>query len=105
MSKLLLSIVLALTSCGKGDPVKCDTGCRNFATLMFWDKADKEIAALPTDKQEAARKQKLAELAKNLEGGMNFCISKCQAANNDDQIDCLVNAKTAPEVKACASDD
>lgn len=98
---LLLVSTLAL-GC-KGDPVKCDQACRNYAELVFWDKANAEIDAAPAEKRDELRKEKLAEFTKNLELGINTCSSKCLSANNDDQTKCLLEAKTAKQAKDCAA--
>lgn len=107
MNKLWLAAVALsfVAACGKGDPQKCDEGCRNFFTLNFWATADAEIAKAPPAQREELRKAKAFELASKLEAGINFCVSKCQAANNSEQIKCLVESKTAAEAKACAGED
>ncbi|MCX5748420.1 MAG: hypothetical protein NT062_38695 [Proteobacteria bacterium] len=92
---------LVLAACGKGDPQKCDAACRNYATLQYWELADAEIARTAPDKREAVKRQKVIDLAAKLEVGLDFCVSKCEAANNDDQTKCLIDAKTAGQVKAC----
>ena len=98
---LALFATLAITGC-KGDPEKCDKACRNYAELIFWDKANKEIDAVPPEQRDELRKQKLAEFTKNIELGLNTCTSKCLSANNDDQTKCLLNAKTAQQARTCA---
>ncbi|MGN6105190.1 MAG: hypothetical protein ACTHU0_08805 [Kofleriaceae bacterium] len=96
---LLLSFALA--AC-KGDPQKCEQAARNYATLTFWKKADAEIAKLPAAEQELARKKKLSEFTNALERDIDFFVGQCQSANNDDQVDCMIAAKTAEQVQACA---
>jgi hypothetical protein len=98
---LVLFATLAIAGC-KGDPEKCDKACRNYAELIYWDKANVEIEAAPVEKRDELRKQKLAEFTKNLELGINTCSSKCLSANNDDQTKCLLEAKTAKDARACA---
>jgi len=103
MQKLVAVLaIIGLAACGKADQQKCDAGCRNYATVMFWDKADKEIAAAPAGEREALKLKKLAELASNIERGIDFCVSKCQSANNDEQADCLTAAKDAKAMLVCA---
>ena len=97
-----LLLVSTLAFGCKGDPEKCDKACRNYAELIFWDKANAEIDAAPLEKRDELRKQKLAEFTKNLELGINTCTSKCLSANNDDQTKCLLAAKTAKEARTCA---
>jgi hypothetical protein len=101
---LLVAVAVALVGCGRGDPQKCDAACRNYASLMYWKDADVEIAKAPEEQRPALKKQKLAELAQKVENGVDFCVSKCQAANNDGQMKCMIEAKTAKTVKACADD-
>ena len=88
----------------KGDPEKCDQMCRNYAELIFWDEANVEIDKLPVAERDAMRKQKMAEFAHNLEKGLDFCASKCISANNTDDTDCVIKAKTAKAAKACVTD-
>jgi len=71
---------------------------------MYWKITDAEIAAMPADKQAAARKRKLAEFGNQLENGVEMCINQCTSANNDEQTDCMIKAKTADEAAACVKD-
>jgi len=100
----LIAVVMFIATLGcKGNPEKCDQACRNYAELVFWQKANAEIEKLPPAERDAARKQKMAELAKNLSEGIDLCTSKCVSANNKDAIDCLIKAKTADQAKACSA--
>jgi hypothetical protein len=103
MRFLALVLLVGTLGCHHGDPVKCDKACRNYAELIFWDKANAEIAAVPADQRDELRKTKLAEFAKNLELGIDTCTSKCISADNDDQTKCLLDAKTASGARACAT--
>ena len=87
----------------KGDPEQCDRACRNYAELIFWEKANAEIDQLPVGERDALRKQKMAELARNLSEGIDLCTSKCVSANNTKTNDCLIAARTADAAKACAT--
>jgi hypothetical protein len=98
--RLVLALTLLLGAC-KGDAVKCEQGCRNFATLVYWKHADAEINAAPPDKRDALRKRKLGEFDSKLENGIDMCVSQCQSANNTDDIDCMIAAKTADQALAC----
>lgn len=98
---IVLVFALALAAC-KGDPIKCEQAARNFATLVYWKKADAEIAALPAAEQDMARKKKLSQFTSALEKDIDFFVSQCQSANNDDQVDCMIGAKTAEAAMKCA---
>jgi hypothetical protein len=100
----LFFVFMAGCQACKGDPEKCDRACRNYAELVFWDGANAEIEALPVAERDAMRKQKLAEFARNLERGIDLCTSKCVSANNTDDMNCMMTAKTAKAVKACVTD-
>jgi hypothetical protein len=99
----VLVVGLVLGAC-KSDPQKCEEACRNYAQLVFWEKADAEVAAAPREQRDELRKKKLAEFTKNLELGLDTCTSKCLSANNDTDMNCMIKAKTAKEVKACVAD-
>ena len=97
----LTLLALALLAACKGDAQKCDTGCRNFATLSYWKAADVEVAAAPPGQPGALRQQTLGEFDQKLESGIDMCVSQCQSANNDTQIECMIAAKTEDQVTAC----
>lgn len=100
---LVLPLVLAI-GC-KGDPVQCEKACRNYAELVYWEQADAEINAAPVAERDALRKKKMGEFSHNLSRGIDMCTSKCLSANNDETTNCLLNAKTAKQAKACAKAD
>lgn len=102
-SALLLVVAMAL-GC-KGDPVQCEKACRNYAELVYWDEAEKEIAAVPAPERDELRKTKMAQFSANLSRGVDMCSSKCMSANHEEDINCLINAKTAKEAKACSTKD
>jgi hypothetical protein len=97
---VLAAGALGLGAC-KGDRGKCETACRNYGTLLYWDISDKEIEKAPPGEREALRKKKLAEFSSQLENGVDVCINQCSSANNDKQIDCMIAAKTAAEATKC----
>jgi len=98
--RLALVLTVLLTAC-KGDAVKCDQGCRNFATLAYWKTGDAKIAAAPPAERDALRKKLLARFDSELEGGIDLCVSQCQSANNTKDIDCMIEAKTGDQALAC----
>jgi hypothetical protein len=97
-----LAVVLDV-GCSKGDPQKCEQALRNYTTLVFWKKADAEIAAAPPEKRAELRKQKLAEYERDFNKGLETLVTQCVSANNDEQVKCMIDAKTAEEAKACTS--
>jgi hypothetical protein len=99
--RLILALLLLSLSACKGDAVKCEKGCRNFATLTFWKVAEGEIARATPDQRDAMRKSYLEKFNTELERGITLCVTQCQSANNTDDIDCLIGAKTADQAQAC----
>ena len=97
---LVLASIVALGAC-RGDPVKCDQGCRNFATLVYWKRADEKVAAAAPDQRDALRKRMLGKFDSELENGIDQCISQCQSANNQDDLECMIAAKTADQAREC----
>lgn len=98
---LLVAPLTLLLGC-KGDPVQCEKACRNYAELTYWDEADKEINAAPVAERDALRKDKMGKFSHNLSRGVDMCTSQCMSANNDEIINCLINAKTSKQAQACA---
>ncbi len=101
MRSAVLIAVLGLLAACKGDRQKCETACRNYGTLMYWQISDKEIQAAPEAQRDALRKRKVAEFSSKLENGVDVCVNQCSSANNDKQIDCMITAKTAADADAC----
>lgn len=91
----------SLAGC-KGDAKKCEAAARNFAEVVYKEKMEKELAELPADKREAARKEKLAAYANAVEKDIDFFIRQCVAANNDEQVECMIAAKTSKDAMKCA---
>ena len=99
--RLWILVVLVATAC-QGDPQKCEQAVRNYATLVYWEQADAEILKVPPDKRDALRKDKLAEFSAKMEKGLDTLVSQCTSANNKDQINCMIEAKTAQQAKDCS---
>ena len=97
-----LSLGLAfLAACARGDQKKCTDGCRNYYTLSYWHDAERDLAAVPAEQREALHKKQTDDFAKRLDDGLGMCVSQCQGADNDKEIDCQLKAKTYDEVHAC----
>jgi hypothetical protein len=103
MRSVLLVVLFALASPAcKADAQKCEQAARNFATLTYWKRANAEIAAQPPEKRETLRRRKLSEFTVELETKIDLVVKQCQSANNEDQIDCMIAAKTAEQALECA---
>jgi hypothetical protein len=83
------------------DRAACDRACRNYASLKYWSVADGEIARLPAESRDDARKQKAAELATKLDAGMAGCVTQCLSADNPAQTACMGDAKSLEQLAAC----
>lgn len=103
MRAVTFLVVLALVACKQGDPEKCETAVRNYATLMYWKNADRAIAAAPPEKRDELRKEKLADFTAKMEKGVQTLVTQCVSANDKEAINCMIAAKTAEEVQKCAS--
>ncbi|MBA3394441.1 MAG: hypothetical protein H0T89_17480 [Deltaproteobacteria bacterium] len=101
MRAALVVVLLALAAC-KGDAQKCEQASRNYATLMYWKKANARIDALPEAERQLAREKELSKFTNALEADVDFFVRQCQSANNDEQVDCMIAAKTAEAVAKCA---
>jgi hypothetical protein len=99
--RIVLLAILALGAC-KGDRDKCEKATRNYFELRFWAKTNKELAQLPEHEREAARKKAMSKYINTLEEHIDFKVQQCVSANNDEQVDCMIAAKTEDEVLKCA---
>jgi hypothetical protein len=93
-------VTSALAGC-KGDPVQCEAAIRNYTSLVYWDKADQEIAAAAEADRAKLRADKLATYERQLAGGIDTLTSQCVSAHNDKEVQCMIDAKTAADAHAC----
>ncbi len=99
---LALIAILAASGCKRGNAEDCDKGCRNYYSLHFWEKSDKQLAATPEAERDALRAKMLVELDGKLKSGdLNMCVSQCQKAGAPDDVQCMIKARTVAEVEAC----
>lgn len=99
--RLALALLLAIASCKKGDPVKCDNACRNYAQLKFWHDHEPEVTAAPPEQRDAVRQKLLADFTRGMERGLDLCTTKCVDANNDKDVTCWTNAKSYAQLEKC----
>ena len=102
MRLVVLFVIIVSAAACKADAQRCEQAARNFATLTYWKKTNAELEKLPADKREGARKKALSLFTNELEGKIEGIVQQCQSANNDEQIDCMIAAKTAEQSLECA---
>lgn len=102
-SVIALALVgaLAVTGCKKPRAEDCEEGIRNWFTLIYWEDAEKEIAAAPPDQRDALRAAKLADRDQKLEEGMELSVRQCRAAGDFEGVKCMKQARTAAQARAC----
>ena len=103
LAVLSVSLLAGVGGLGcKGDRVQCEKAARNYATLVFWERTDAELAKLPAAERDRERSKRLSKFTNELESQIDFFIDQCVRANNDDQVDCMISAKTREEALKCA---
>jgi hypothetical protein len=98
---VMLATLFVVPAC-KGDREKCEKAARNYFELRFWAKTNKDLEKLPEADRELARKKAVSEYINKVEEQIDFRVGQCQSANNDDQVDCMIAAKSEAEVLKCA---
>jgi hypothetical protein len=93
-------VVVTLVAC-RSSPAKCEKAIRHYAELMFWEETDATLAKLPPGERDAFRQKKLAAFEAEYAKGIDTVTSKCTSANFSDKVDCMIDAKTAKEARAC----
>jgi hypothetical protein len=97
---LALAVTAILGAC-RGDAVKCEKACRNYGTLVYHKNAEDKVAAEPAATRDALRKRLADKFESDLANGIAQCTSQCQSANNTDDVDCMIAAKTGDQALAC----
>ena len=98
---IVLVGALAAAGCSKPKAKDCEEAIRNWFTLVYWEDAEKEIAAAPPDQRDAVRAAKLADRDKKLEDGMELSVRQCRAAGDFEGVKCMKAARTAAQARAC----
>lgn len=98
---LAVVLVVAMSGCKRPSSQACEEALRNYATLLYWEKAEVEIAAAPPAERDALRTTKLAERDKLIAEGMMMAVSQCRAARDFDGVKCMKEAHTPAQARAC----
>lgn len=98
---LAVVLVVAMSSCKRPSSQACEEALRNYATLLYWEQAEVEIAAALPAERDALRATKLAERDKLITEGMMMAVSQCRAARDFDGVKCMKEAHTAAQARAC----
>jgi hypothetical protein len=97
--------LVALGACSRQSEERCQQACWNHYELTFLERIEQEAAALPEDEREAFLVTKRSELdaakADKDYGPAAVCTVGCTKRATSKQIDCLIAATTATEVRAC----
>jgi hypothetical protein len=95
-------VALALVvGCSRPSSKDCEEAIRNWFTLIYWDKAEAEIAAAPPEQRDALRAEKAKEKDRQLDGGIELGINQCRGARDHDGVKCMKAARTAAAARKC----
>ncbi|HVK73023.1 MAG TPA: hypothetical protein VM734_06865 [Kofleriaceae bacterium] len=98
---LVLSAALGLGACKRPSPQACEEAIRNWYTLVYWEEAEKQIAAAPPEQRDELRKQKLAKHDKDIEAGIEQAIMDCRSSRDFDGVKCMKEATTGAQARQC----
>lgn len=103
MSRLALTLAAALLAAGCSRPSAkdCEEQSRKWFTMLYWEKAEKEIADAPKEQHEALRKTKVEEHDRQLKGGIELAVMQCRGARDHDFVKCMKDANNAAEARRC----
>lgn len=98
-----LVLLSGLAAGCKGDREKCMQATQRYAELVYWEKANEEIAKLPTlEERDRERKRRIVAFNREIDEQLDFRVQQCIAANADGQADCIIAAKTRADAMKCA---
>lgn len=84
---------------------ECGRGCRNYATLSYWHKHERELAKVAAGKRAARRAEMDKDLAALIDAGLSMCVDNCLSHDNVDQVSCMAAATTYEQVHGCAESE
>lgn len=97
----LVLVLAAAPGCKRPSAESCEEALRNYASLLYWEQAEVEIAAAPPEKRDQLRREKLADRDQKIEEGMTLGISQCRAARDFEGVKCMKAATTPAQARAC----
>jgi hypothetical protein len=98
---LVVALAVAMSGCKRPSVESCEEALRNYAQLMFWEKAEQQIAAAPAAEREAMRAAKIVERDTYMKEGLDMAIAQCRSAADFDGVKCMKAAHTAAAARAC----
>lgn len=100
---LALAVVLGLggSGCSRPSATECELALSNWFTLIYWEKAEQEIAAAPPAEREALRKAKSEDRDKKFAAGIALGVQQCRGARDFDGVKCMKAATTAAAARKC----
>jgi hypothetical protein len=105
MSRLRLAAfclaLVAAAGCSRPSAKDCEEGLRNWFTLIYWEKAEAEIAKAPPETRDALRKAKGEEKDKQFAAGLELAVLQCRGARDFDGVKCMKAATNAVQARKC----
>lgn len=97
----VLLLAVAPAGCSRPSAKDCEETIAKWFTMIYWEKAEAEIAAAPADQRESMRQAKSAEHALQLKGGMDLGVMQCRGARDHDFVKCMKDASNATQARKC----
>lgn len=94
-------VLAAAPGCSRPSAKDCEETIAKWFTMIYWEKAEAEIAAAPPEQREAMRQAKAAEHERQLKGGMDLGVMQCRGARDHDFVKCMKQASNATQAKKC----
>src|SRR5689334_6791175 len=95
MFVLIAALGPGLAACKRPSTEDCEAAIKNWFTLMYWEKAEKEIAAAPPEQRDELRKTKLADRDAKMADGIGLSVMQCRSARDFEGVKCMKAATTA----------
>jgi MYXO-CTERM domain-containing protein len=106
----LLSIwLLANTGCSRPGEKRCTEVCEHFLDLYIASQWDEKLAKAASPEERATLEQQRAEeraaMRTDETRGFDTCVGRCNRRSRGDSADCVMNATTIEQAKACDGDE
>lgn len=97
----VLFLAAGSVGCSRPSAKDCEEMLTKWFTMIYWEKAEAEIAAAPAEQREALRQTRTVEHDRQLKGGMELGVMQCRGARDHDFVKCMKDASNATQARKC----
>ena len=102
---VLLCLLTVAVACRRATPEQCDKLCMRYNELGYWERFEKDAAALAPEARDALRAERQKQwdeiVKREFDPGRENCVKECRRSAKPEDIECVEGAKTLAAAKDC----